>query len=206
MLLDALEIERCRLLGWSAGGAYAVACCTALAERVDAATIVAGIAPPSVSRDGMDLLARGMLKLASASPLLVRGQLALLRLQAQQHGELLMRTLYSSCPACDRAVLADPAIRSMFIASYRSSTSPGLGGLVDDLTALARPWGTELDRIDGTRVRLVYGRRDRLTPAASGARLAACLGSTRFEEQAGVGHMAMWPDWVRTLEELAARP
>mgnify|MGYP001819045257 CR=1 FL=1 len=45
-LADHLSVERCYVMGWSAGGAPALACATRLLERVLAAAIVSGVSPP----------------------------------------------------------------------------------------------------------------------------------------------------------------
>ena len=44
-LLDALEIERCAVMGWSLGGQYAAAVAAGLGDRVTCAAIVAGCPP-----------------------------------------------------------------------------------------------------------------------------------------------------------------
>ena len=54
--LDALGADRCLIAGWSGGGPHALACAARLADRVDAALVIAGVAP--YPAEGFDWLAR----------------------------------------------------------------------------------------------------------------------------------------------------
>lgn len=204
-LLDELDITRCAVLAWSAGGAYALACRAALGNRITAMTVAGGMSPPEATNGSRDVFARFMLQLAAISPHLIGAPLYVLRRQAQLNGESLMRILYSRSPYCDRAVLAHPEIRELFKATYKSATWPGVSGLIDEVTALARPWDVDLDAIDGRILRFIYGDRDQLTPARDGELLANRIGASSFQIVPGVGHMHLWVTWGELLEDLVAR-
>jgi pimeloyl-ACP methyl ester carboxylesterase len=203
-LLDALELDSVRALAWSAGAPYALACCAAMPGRFVATTIAAGMAPPEVGRCN-DRFAALMLRLASWSPRAVATPLLLMRLQAQVEAELLLRTLFANAPGCDRAALEDPAIRQMFRRTYRSATARGIGGVLDELATLTRPWDVDLGAIDGASVALVYGELDRLTPAAVGGALARLLPGCELRIAERRGHMLLWTDWEAVVGELAGR-
>src|SRR5690242_11688270 len=55
-VLDAVGAERCLVAGWSGGGPHALACAARLADRVDAALVIAGVAP--YPAEGLDWLAQ----------------------------------------------------------------------------------------------------------------------------------------------------
>jgi pimeloyl-ACP methyl ester carboxylesterase len=162
------------------------------------------MAPPEVGRCD-DRFAALMLRLASWSPRAVATPLFFLRLQAQVEAELLLRTLFANMPGCDREVLQDPAIRPVFLRTYRSATAGGIGGVLDQLADITRPWDVDLAAVDGSTVTLVYGELDRLTPAAAGQALASLLPACELRIIAQRGHMHLWTEWEAFVGELAGR-
>ncbi len=204
-LLDRLRIGAAALLSWSAGGPYALAACARMRDRVRAATLVSAIAPPGmgISLAGMNpvgLVGHGMSRLAGISRVLIAVQLATLRLAAQHHSDLLLQSLYLTAPRSDRHILALPEVREMFSRTFRTASAPGVAGLIDELTLLARPWNVDLNLIQGATVELIYGDKDRLTPAVIGARLSQLLPGSRLTVVPGAGHLWIWANWSALLE------
>jgi len=110
---------------------------------------------------GMDPVLHGMWRLAGISRALIAVQLATLRFEAQHHSELLLNSLYATAARCEREIVALPEVRAMFSRTFRTASAPGVAGLIDELTLLARPWTVDLNHIQGARVELIYGEKDR---------------------------------------------
>ena len=201
-LLDLLRIGAAALLSWSAGAPYALAACARMRDRVKAATLVSAIAPPGIGipLTGMDPVLHGMWRLAGISRVLFAVQLATLRFEAQHHSELFLHSLYLTAPRCDREIVALPEVRAMFGRTFRTASAPGVAGLIDELMLLARPWTVDLNQVQGARVELIYGEKDRVTPAVIGVRLSQLLPGSRLTVVPDAGHLWIWANWSALLE------
>lgn len=130
-LADALGVDRFTVLTWSAGGPYAAACASTLAARVTAFAVVAGMPPRlagTAPRRGEPL--RPWRDLAVAWVMRRVGRAAPGRLVA-----LIERTL----PACDREIMARPAIRQNETRNLREAfRQPGCRSLREILLRARR--------------------------------------------------------------------
>jgi pimeloyl-ACP methyl ester carboxylesterase len=135
---------------------------------------------------GMDPVLHGIWRIAGISRIsgisrvLIAVQLATLRLAAQYHSDLLLQSLYLTAPRCDRDIVARPEVREMFSRTFRTASAPGVAGLIDELTLLAKPWTVDLNDIQGATVEFIYGDKDRLTPPVIGVRLSRLLPGSRL--------------------------
>ena len=200
-LLDRLRIGAAALLSWSAGGPYALAACARMRDRVKAATLVSATAPPGmgIPLAGMDPVLHGMWRIAGISRVLIAVQLATLRLAAQYHSDLLLRSLYLTAPRRDRDIVARPEVREMFSRTFRTASAPGVAGLVDEFTLLSKPWTVDLNHIQGATVDFIDGDKDRLTPPVIGVRLSRLLPGSRLTVIPGAGHQWIWANWSTVL-------
>ena len=195
------------MLAWSAGALYALAACARMRDRVKAATLVSAIAPPGIgiSLAGMDPVLHGMWRLAGISRVLIAAQLATMRFEAQHHSELLLHSLYATAPRCDREIAALPEVRAMLSRTFRTASAPGVAGVIDELALLTRPWTVDLKHIQGGRVELIYGEKDRVTPAAIGVRLSQLLPGSRLTVVPDAGHLWIWANWNALLQATLGR-
>jgi hypothetical protein len=106
--------------------------------------------------------------LAGISRVLITVQLATLRFQAQHHSELLLHSLYSTAPRCDREIVALPEVRAMFSRTFPTASAPGVAGLIEELMLLVRPWTVDLKHIQGPS-----GMSMKTAPAVFAARCRA---------------------------------
>ena len=175
---DCLGLDRFAVLGLSAGGGYALACASLIAERVSVTLVVSGM--PSVSRPQerreLALGSRVLYRLAGPVPWLVQLVTALLlrltiRLLRRPGRPAMREDMGLPFPP---DVLADPQLRPLVIADLTEAViRPGTRGLVDELALYARPWGFRLDQIT-VPVHLWHGDSDVSAPTAL-ARAAAAV-------------------------------
>ncbi len=215
-LTDALGIARFSVLGWSAGGPYALACAYALPGRVAAAGVIAGVvsAESRAAWREMDLPDRLLAALATHAPSVAALAFGLVARLGPARVEWVFRRLL--IPA-DRAALArrDPTHQAPATSSplaladtappalagpdtrqaslglaYCEALRPGARGMVAEYRVLAAPWGFAPEAVPGA-VRLWYGALDHLCPRSHGEELAARLPRARLEILRGLGHLVM---------------
>jgi pimeloyl-ACP methyl ester carboxylesterase len=189
-LMDALGIGSFSVLGWSAGGPYALACCRALGPRIRRAATVGGMCPfgPTVTPKQLGLRAdRLLFPLSQRSRVLaaaiVRASSLLPERSAQR---LVVRSLSSSE---DRAVVSAMA-PAEFSSDLRLALRHGPGGIVDDYVVLGGDWGFAPEEVT-VPVCVFQGTEDTLLPVAHAESLAASLPHGRLEMIEGAGHFLL---------------
>jgi len=188
-LADALGLERFAVMGWSAGGPYALACAYCLGERLTAVASVAGMAPLD-SPAGIDAL--GM----AVDRILFR----VTRRRSGVAGRLLSLARFGSRAMVRRSLLqslrwagdADAefvaALPGTEIAdSFLESLRQGGHGTAHDYHLLGGDWGFPLAAVK-TEVLVWQGRGDGLVPPAQGQRLTEALPRARLRFFDGYGH------------------
>ena len=189
---DALQLERFAILGVSGGAPFTFACAVALASRVSAIAIVAGLGMASVAEDlaRFDIVARVSFRLARSAPALSRtvnrGLAAVLRWRP----ELLDTLLAADSSSPDREVLADPEVAAALAASLREALRAGSEGASHELTLLARPWDFDV-RAVRIPCYLWHGEKDRTVPVEMTHRLAALIPDCRAMFLADEGHFSL---------------
>jgi pimeloyl-ACP methyl ester carboxylesterase len=189
-LADALELERFSVVGYSAGGKYALACACALPERVEAAALVSGSGPPDMPgwEEGM-IPPERIVQWASlhAQPL-ARGSWALLGLLARRLPGPVMAGFARSLSGTDRGLADDPAVREALLVSLREGLRQGGAATVQDYAIEGRPWGFDLGRIE-VPVRLWHGDQDDEVPLAHARWLAEQIPGSTLEVVENAGHL-----------------
>lgn len=176
-IADALGVDRFVIAGGSGGGPHALACAALLPDRVLRCAPKVSIAPSDA--EGLDWFAgmtEGNLMAYRAAR---EGEAAVRALCERWAKETLekisaeqVKTLPEEfhLPESDLAQLEKHKLAQA--AHTLTALAPGVDGWVDDILALAGPWGFDLGDIR-VPVRLEYGRDDSLVPAAHGDWLAA---------------------------------
>lgn len=187
-LADALGLERVALLGWSAGGAHALAWALALRDRARGVALVGSLAPfdPPVAARDLGLRIDRVLYGLAGAPRLAALVLAVV---ARTPARALRGTLRREVSAADRAVL-DALTPGELAAPTREALRPGVAGVLADYTLTHGAWGFRPEDV-AHEVTVFQGAEDDLLPLAHAEALARRLPRARLEVVAGAGHFLL---------------
>jgi pimeloyl-ACP methyl ester carboxylesterase len=207
-VLDALGIERCAVLGWSAGGPRALAFAYRRPDRVTVVGLASGFGPLERSEfraDAVPRIRQGA-TLLRAAPFLARAfARPLPRAYREDPRRAFERQFGAHASAADRALLDRPDVAAVILAGAQEAVRQGSAGLAQEMQLLlARRWGFRPEDVD-VPVHLWYGTEDRIVSPATGRRLAALLPSASLTEFDGEGHMALFAHWPEILRTLTSR-
>lgn len=207
-VLDALGIARCLVAGWSGGGPHALACAALLPDRVDAALVIAGVAP--YPAEGLEWTAGMGDENIVEFGLAMQGEAALRPYVEAQAESLRQVTAQDIVPALlsvlspvDQATLTTELGEDL-AANFREAVRVGVDGWLDDDLAFVKPWEFSLPNI-AAPILLWQGAQDRMVPFDHGKWLAARMpaAETRFLEDQGHLSIAVGRTY-QMFEELAA--
>ena len=206
-VLDAVGAQRAMVAGASGGGPHALAIAALLADRVDAALVICGVAP--YDAEGLDFLAGMGEDNVTEFGLALEGEAALrpfveADMPAMQSAspEQIVESLSSLLPEVDRACITGD-LGAEFAASFAAAARSADGWIDDDL-AFTKPWGFDLGAIT-VPVSLWQGDVDLMVPIAHGQWLAERIPGVHVHLEPGEGHLSIAVGSVdRMFDELAA--
>ena len=174
-LLSHLDADEARVVGFSGGAPFALACHRL--DAVESVTLIGGAGPPELADIGRAQRAMGTL--ARYAPWLCA---ALVRLQrralGRQDPDAALDLVADTPPETD-ALTADEVAR-LVKSDVLAATDRGPGGVVRELGLLAEPWPFELGEVS-VPVTVFQGRRDTNVAPATGEALAGRLPDTTLE-------------------------
>ena len=192
-LAAALGIARCRVLGVSGGGPYALAAAWALPELVEAAGVVCGAPPLAGITDtrGLQPGYRALLGLHRRWPGVLRALFHAFRpLGRWSPPAPIIALMVRALPPPDAAALTDPISGALAGQAFRESWRQSGRGVFTDAEIYSAPWGFAPGEIR-VPVRLWHGTEDRnFAPAFAGA-LARELPACTFRLVPGAGHYSL---------------
>lgn len=192
-LAAALGVARCRVLGVSGGGPYALAAAWALPELVEAAGVVCGAPQLAgiVDTSGLQPVYRALLRLHGRSPMLVRTLFLALRPLGLWHPPAwVIALVVKALPPCDAAALTDPVLGARALAAYRESWRQSSLGVFTDAQIYTAPWGFS-PRDVRVPVRLWHGTEDSNFAPAYAEALARELPDCAFRLVPDAGHYSL---------------
>jgi len=192
-LATALGITRCRVLGVSGGGPYALAAAWALPDLVETAGVVC-CAPPLAGLEdasGLQPAYRLLLRLHRRSPRAVRGLfLALRPLGLWRPPAWVVAFMARALPPCDAAALTDRRSGALALSAYRESWRQSSLGVFTDAQIYTAPWGFPLHEVR-IPIRLWHGIEDRNFAHPFSAALARELPTCTFRLVPDAGHYSL---------------
>lgn len=207
-LADALGIRQFAVLGVSGGGPHAAACAYKIPQRLTRVALVSSVCQIDVPGvfAGMAEINRQSFALVRRIPwpvlriIYARQVRAILR-NPEQFAERLATQL----PAVDRAILARPDVKGLFMQSLAEAYRSGSRGHAwEDKMVIGRPWRFRPQAITA-EVHLWHGEADVLAPVAMGRYLAEAIPNCTARFLPGEGHVSLaFTLWREILTTLAA--
>jgi pimeloyl-ACP methyl ester carboxylesterase len=204
-LADALGIDQFAVLGWSGGGAHALACAHKIPERLSAVGVVSGGAPLAgvASAEYLTAQWRSVAQIVQIAPWTARLFAWNQERQARRSLHRTLEAIVARFSESDKALLADKHMRLMMLETTRELYRQGSRGLYDDMLVLSRPWRFRLEHIL-KEVHLWHGQEDPLLTPAFGRHLARTLPNSRMTFYPGEGHFLLFAHWRDLLTALTA--
>jgi pimeloyl-ACP methyl ester carboxylesterase len=190
-LANELRWGRFSVVGASAGGAYALACGFALADRLEHVVLANTMVPlelPGVP-ECFDPSRRFGYWLVGHVPGQARWVAWLQQRALVSEPEALLERVSSGMSSTDRQAVGDPAASSRLTAHLAEAYRQGSAGVAHELQLLSRPWGFALGAIS-TGVSLIHGELDANVPVAAARIVATALPRCRATFLPGEGHLS----------------
>jgi pimeloyl-ACP methyl ester carboxylesterase len=209
-LLDALEVERAWVLGWSGGGPHALACVAFAPERFPGAALIGGVAP--YPAEGLDWF-EGMgpenveeFQATLADPKnSVRSAERDWPKWRDVTGAEVAEVFGGLIDDVDRGSLTGE-FSEFVAASSREGLREGYWGWVDDDWAFTGDWGVDLGTI-GVPVHVWQGGHDKMVPFGHGAWLSDHIPTACRHLHPEHGHLTLAVDSIGPiLDELVSPP
>ncbi|UYN83055.1 MAG: alpha/beta hydrolase [Microcella sp.] len=191
-LADALGIERFALLGYSVGGAFALATRHVAAGRITATAIVSGIGPadaPGMTEGRSSDVSR-IFSMAMRAPRLTQLMLRFMRFGTRTPDRMIAAT-GKSMPPPDRAVAERQGAAEPFAAFLADALREGTRGVLRDLQLAASPWGFT-PQSGASSVAVWHGAADRNAPVGSAHWLADRLPEAVVTVTDDDGHISLF--------------
>lgn len=193
----ALGIERYKLIGFSMGSLYALACAQALPTQVGRIAIIGGLAPLSIAKvdAGRSETLCAFYALASNDLHGLRNAMA--PLAGSPTG--LVETMATSAAPIDQTLFA--ARGSEFVVDYTEALRGGIESIARDVELAAGTWTLPLTEIMA-ETDLWVGTEDCSAPPPMTRYLASVLPHSRVFELPGAGHFCLYTHWQAILDQL----
>ncbi len=199
-LAQALHIERFGVLGFSGGGPHVAACALRIPQRLTVAAIVSCSVPSEArgTTERMPLQRRLLHSVAQRLPWLERFLMWNIALTTRHSPSLMISQMGAMMAEPDRAVLARPDVRAMFIDNFVEAFRRGTRGATYDLSLVARPWGFQPGDIT-EEIYLWHGEED----TNVGRVVSRAIPNCRATFLPGEGHLLFWNHMEEILQRLA---
>ena len=203
-LMDHLGVEKARLAGFSAGGAYAAACAWRHPQRFDRLCLISTMAPfDSLGvLTGMPPTNRMLLGLARHAPLLLGPFMRVMLRGLERRPDQITHRHAELWPQADREVMDRPGMREHMIEVFRRAIRQGPDAIVEEQILLAAPWGFDPAEIE-VETHIWHGDSDIHVPLGMLGPMTRIPGH-RLHVLPGKGHYLVLSHWEEIFKTLAA--
>lgn len=202
-LAERLGLDRFAVSGWSAGGAYALACAHALQPRIDAVALVSGVGRLDLPGFVKQMSTAAAWRLAARLPAAMTFAYSALGRLARRSPNTARKVLFSGVSQVDRAVIERPDVGPRLVSAYVEATRPGGRGLTEDMRVVLSPWGFDPAGIR-LPVHIVHGRRDTVAPPTHAEHWIETLADANPVWVEDAGHFLIEAHVEEVLDTLAA--
>ena len=212
-LTDNLGIERFGVLGWSGGGAFALAYLACCPERVTRAVIAGTPALPfDVSTAHNMPFARFIMKIPFLGLLAMR-QMSRQVLRANGDVAAFLRSrqgkqMLHACSKSDLKFFSDPEWMAQLYQSMAEAFRQGDAGakaVLMEHQILMKPWTVSFSKIPKGKLVVWHGSEDKTCRANNAESIARSVQGSKLEIFEGLGHCVMFDNFGR-LGELLGSP
>ena len=198
-LADALSLDRFAVMGYSAGGPYALACAYRLPERITRVVLLAAMGPIDTGV-GVRAMGKPMYwRLARRAPWGMQAIFSLLGRAARNRPQQAKKGLVRGLSDPEREVLSGSRAAERALATLIEATRQGARGLTDDMRVLLQPWGFVPGDVQ-VSVALWQGDQDTFVRDTTAEAYARSLADCRVTACPGEGHFFL----DRRMEEILA--
>jgi len=204
LLSKALQLDRFAVLGFSAGGPYAIACAYRFPQVVQRCVLVSCLPPLDHARGFQALhpVYARIFQLASGQEMLLRSLLrGFFWLDGQRSAAHSPRELGNLLGKSDQAVLSQPQVQAARRDMWEDLRRNSSDSLADELRSLTQPWGFSLQSIRSV-TRVWWGEDDRFCAPIVGQRIADFVPNASAEKLPGAGHFLLYSHWEAILQSL----
>ncbi len=206
LLSKAMKLERFSVLGFSAGGPYALACAYRFPQIVTRCAVVAPL-PPMDHAQGFRAIhpVYGRLfQLAGGNEsffrLLMRG---FFWFDSQRGPDQFVKELGGLMTAADQKVLSNINLFNSRRDIWGEIRSGGSDQLADEMVTLTKPWGFRLQSVS-VPVDIWWGEADGFCAPGVGERMAGMIPNSQFRLEPQAGHFMLFSHWQAILQQLVA--
>jgi len=204
LLMDTLDVEQASLVGLSGGGPYALAGAVALGDRIHSVGVLGGVAPTrgdDAVHDGPIQLAVRLAPLIGALRRPLGAALAPVIRSITPLAGSALETYAHFQPAGDKALLAIPEFKAMFLDDLLNGSRFQISAPLADLVLFTREWGFALGDVD-TRVSWWHGDEDHIVPLRHGQHVVDRLRDAQLTVMPGESHLGGLAVGVEALSSL----
>lgn len=203
-LADHLGIHQFYVEGWSAGGAYALACAHTLTDRVLAGALLSGIGPYDRPDPlfGLDDPIKTWMDNARNKPVEVypfREMMA--NALSSQSAAQIGAMLAAGSGEDDKAIALRPDLQLVMGSNIKEGYRQGHAGPADDDVVINSPWGFSLQGIK-VRIDVWQGEVDQNVPLVQGKYQHSILPNSKLYVLKNTAHLFPLLRWKEILSEL----
>lgn len=201
-LADKLKLHEFSILGFSAGGPYALACAHEIPDRIKHITLVGSTAPfeTDVMQTNINYDFKPLYELSTTDYQTATEQVS----QLAASPEALFNILQTPLPTTDKAILNQKAFHDHYLDNLTLAINNGVNGIVNDLRCLAQSWQFSLEAIQ-PHIDIWHGYDDRNVGFAVAEYLANKLNSTSTHFLDNSGHYFLFEKWHDVLKQITTQ-